>query len=129
MKVRHVVMGVVVAAVSVLGVSAPALAAPSANGLAHRAAAHAPKGFLVATIDGVTTLLPPGRAVHLAQATCVGRAPAVATIDPVTMLPTTVVVAPADLTVDAVRGAFPLPVAVCAGVTLTSQVAADVAGD
>jgi hypothetical protein len=70
------------------------------------------KGFLVLSVTNgaVTTVtqLPPGQAVQVATATCAGRGTPVA----------------AALTVDAVRAAFPAPVVACAGVTLTSQVAA-----
>ena len=68
------------------------------------------KGHLILSIDGVATTVAPGQAVKQAAAACVGRA-------------NVVVVTVAD-----VRAAFPNPVTVCNGVTLTSQVPADAAG-
>jgi hypothetical protein len=133
MKITTITAGVIAASVitagtittSAFGAQPPAVAAKVAAIHAAHAAAHAvPKGFVALTVDGVTTFLPGGQAVLAAQAACVGRAPAVATVDPVTGLPD-VLVAPADLTVDAVRLAFPAPVLTCTGVTLRSQVAAE----
>lgn len=79
-----------------LGAAGPAAAAP----------VH--KGFLVLTVDGAVTQLPPGQAVKEATTTCANRGTSVA----------------APLTVDAVRAAFPAPLVACPGVTLTSQVPA-----
>jgi len=59
-------------------------------------------GHLLLTVEGETTALPPGQAVKRAAAACEGEAP---------------------VTVEAVRLAFPAPLTVCDGVTLTSQVA------
>jgi hypothetical protein len=65
------------------------------------------KGFLILDNKGVVTALAPGQAVKQADAACVGGANVVAA------------------SVDAARAAFPAAFAVCDGVTLTSQVAAD----
>ena len=75
----------------------PATAAPKAT----------PPGHLILTVDGVVEATAgPGKALRLALAECEARDGDVA------------------VTVDDVRAAFPNPVAVCDGVTLTSQVAA-----
>lgn len=96
--------------------AAAALAALGGLGAAGTAtAAPVHKGFLVLSVTTgavtTTTQLPPGQAVQVATATCAGRGTPVA----------------APLTVDAVRLVFPAPFAACTGVTLTSQVAAEVA--
>jgi hypothetical protein len=82
------------------------LAGLGAAGSAAAAPVH--KGFLILSVDGVATQLPPGQAVQVVTTTCANRGTPVA----------------APLTVDAVRAAFPGPVTACTGVTLTSQVAA-----
>lgn len=66
------------------------------------------QGFLVLTVGADAQKLAPGRAVKAAVAAC----------DDLDL-------EPAVVTVDDVRAAFPEPVDVCDGVTLTSQVAAD----
>lgn len=88
----------IVAAGSVLA-AGPAAAAPKAG---------AAKGHLILTVDGkVVATAGPGKALRLALAECATRDGDVA------------------VTVADVRAAFPNAVAVCNGVTLTSQVAAD----
>jgi hypothetical protein len=76
----------------------PAAAAPKAG---------AANGHLILTVDDVAATAGPGKALKLALAECADRAGDVV------------------VTVDDVRAAFPAAVAVCDGVTLTSQVAAD----
>jgi hypothetical protein len=92
-----VVLGGAVAAVGLL--AAPASAAPGKGNA---------KGFLILDNNGVVTALAPGQAVKQADAACVGGVNVVAA------------------SVDAARAAFPAAFAVCDGVTLTSQVAAEV---
>lgn len=91
------------------------------------AAGHVGKGFLGVTVAPVPEVfLAPGQAVHFAQATCGTAAHPLIPVG--TVLPAgTVLVQPGDLTVDAVRAAFPGTVTVCTDVVLRSQVAADVA--
>lgn len=84
-------------------VAALALAAGPAVAAPHGQA----KGHLLLDNNGVVTALAPGQAVKQANAACEGVAGAVVA------------------TVDAARAAFPEPFAVCTGVTLTSQVAAE----
>lgn len=93
-----------------LAIVAAAIAAAAA--LTIGGAAAAPKGnangHLILTVDNkVVATAGPGKALKLALAECEDRDGDVV------------------VTVDDVRAAFPNPVAVCNGVTLTSQVAAD----
>jgi hypothetical protein len=123
MKIRFAVA----AAAAVLAMSAGVATASAAPTNPHALAAHAAhhgKGFLGLTVlPGVEVFLPPGKAVTAAQTACAN----VVAHPPLTVAPVgTVLVQPAVLTVDAVRAAFPAPVAVCTGVTLRSLVAADV---
>lgn len=116
MQIRNLVLGAA-AATAIAGLTvAPAVAAPHA---------HIGKGFLSLTVaPAAAVFLPPGQAVKGARTACAD----VAAHPPLVVAPAgTVLVQPGDLTVDAVRGAFPTPVAVCTGVTLTSQVATEVA--
>lgn len=107
--IRGALLLATAAGTAIVGAAGPAVAAPNGHALAAHAA-HAPKGFLLLTVDDVVTALPPGKAVPAALAACAARS-----------------ATPAATTVDAVRAAFPAPFVVCPGVTLTSQVAADAA--
>ena len=98
----------------VLATAAALIAAAgiAAAGSADAAPRVPPRGFLIETVDGaVVATLPPGQAVRAVTTLCAMRGTPVA----------------APVTVDAVRLAFPAPFTACAGVTLTSQVAADAA--
>jgi hypothetical protein len=76
-------------------------------GVADAAGKGEAKGHLILNVHGVVSTLAPGQAVKQADAACVGGVHVVAA------------------SVDAARAAFPAAFAVCDGVTLTSQVAAD----
>jgi hypothetical protein len=116
MQIRNLMLGAATATAIAGLAAAPAVAAPHVH-------AHIGKGFLSLTVaPAAAVFLPPGQAVHAAQAACAN----VVAHPPLVAAPVgTVLVQPGDLTVDAVRGAFPTPVAVCTGVTLTSQVATE----
>jgi hypothetical protein len=121
MKIRHFAAAAAVAATILTGAGV-ATAAPHVN--AHRGG----NGWLTVTVVTgnvtTTTRLQPGKAVQLAQATCAN----VAVHPPLAVAPAgTVLVAPADLTVDAVRVNFPAATAVCTGVTVTSTHGVDAA--